>query len=136
VKNFNEGTDQLLNSGLDGLAVAGKLWAWLCSSHAEADVTPANVKADLTKVGTAVAVVGRSSVARIIDLGILDFSTSNVGSAKSVVVSTDDPANVGAKLLVIQDLNGGAAINLATSNGVVVDDLSIALDYLVSGSVN
>ena len=135
MRNFNEGVDVLLNNGLDGLTVANKLWAWMCSSHAEADVTPTNVKADLTKVGTAIGVTGRSSASRIIDLGALDFSATVTGTAKSVVVSTDDPANAGAKLVAIQDLNGGAAVDLAAVNGVIVDDLSIAVDYLVSGSV-
>lgn len=123
----------LLNVGLDGLPTANKLWAWLCSSHAEADVTPTNVMANLTKVGNAKSNTARTSSSRIIDCGAFDFSDVLTGTAKSVVVSTDDPANAGAKIIAIQDLNAGAAVNLST--GIIVDDLSIQVGYLTSGSV-
>jgi hypothetical protein len=134
MRDFNEGIDVLLNVGLDGMPVANKLWAWL-ATNTEASVSPTTVRSGLTKVGTALSVTGRSSVSRIIDLGLLDFSASNSGTIASVVVSTDDPAVGTAKVIVIQDVNGGATLDLAVTNGLIVDDLSFAVDYLVSGSV-
>ena len=135
MKNFDEGTDALLNDGLAGLATADTLHAWL-AAEAEADVTPTSVLADLTQVGTTVVAAGTlASASRIIDLGELDFSAETSGSVKSVVVSTDDPGNAGAKILAIQDLDGGSAIDLATASGLIVDDLSIEVGYLASGSI-
>jgi len=135
LRNFAEGMDALVNSGLDGLPTANKLYIWLCS-QAEADVTAATVLAGLTKVGTTVAgKTGLSSSSRVVDLGSADFSAETSGSVKSVVVSTDDPGTAGSKALAIQDLNGGTAINLATATGLIVDDLSIQIGYLASGTV-
>ena len=96
-------------------------------------MTPTNVKADLTFVGNVKSNTSRTSSSRIIDCGAFDFSDVLTGTAKSVVLLTDDPANAGAKIIAIQDLNAGAAVNL--SLGIIVDDISIKAGYLVSGSV-
>ena len=136
MRNFAEGIDDAVNAWLAGLPTANTLHCWLIA-EAEADVTAdTTVLADLTQGGTTVVAAGSLSCAsRIVDLGELDFSAETSGSVKAVAVSDDDPGNAGAKLVAVQDLNAGSAINLATANGVVVDDLSIQFGYLASGTV-
>lgn len=134
MENFDEGMKVLIENGLDGLPTANKLWAFLCNDN-EAAVSATTVKAGVTQTAatSALSVTGLSVTTRILDLGVLDWSAATVGSPKSVVVCTADPAGA-TKIIAMQDINGGSAIDLAAGPGVVVDDLAFRFSFFISGT--
>jgi len=131
VRNFNEGVDLITNSGLAGLPTANKLWFWKCD-QGEADVDPSMTLLMLTKTAGTVALsaTGRTCVARTIDCGAMSFPGLADTTAVAIIVSTDDPAVGGAKLVAIQDIVGGGVAYDAVSNGpLTVDGFTIKIAY-------
>jgi len=131
MRNFNEGVKVLVENGLDGLPVANKLWFVLCD-QAEADTDPTMAWANLTRTAgtTTNSATGLTCVARQVVLGAITWTGAGniVGSPKSILVLTADPAGA-TKLVAQQDINAGAAVNLATNSGYVCDGLTIKVAY-------
>jgi hypothetical protein len=125
---FDEGIDDAGNAWLASLPTPNKLYIWLCDEE-ETDVSTTDVLADLTQTaGSSVkSVTGLTCSARIIDLGvggIFDW-TELTGTPRSFVVSTDDPATPGAKLVLLQDIDGGATVALPFP----IDGVTVRLSY-------
>jgi hypothetical protein len=130
VRNFNEGIDNALNGWLADLPTPNKLWVFKCD-QAEADVDPTMVLADLTKTA-ATAAIGRTGLAcaaRVIDLGSFTFPETTDTTARSIVVSTDDPANVGAKVVFIEDITDGSPWDSTVNGPMIHDGLSFINAY-------
>jgi hypothetical protein len=126
-RNFNEGVDPGINAWLAALTTANKLWACLVT-QGEADIDPTIGLAALTRVGGTASKTGCASVSRAVDLGALAF-TGDCSTAKAVVVTDRDPTVGGAKAILIQDLNGGAALGAPAAAGAVIDGLTLKFVY-------
>lgn len=129
MRNFNEGVDQLVNTGLDGLATANKLYVMLCDQQ-ESDVDPTMTFSSLTQTATTASFskTSATSSSRTVDLGAFTWTETTPTTSRSVVILTKD-TGASPKAIAIQNLSDGAAWNCVTLGPPIVDDLSFKVGY-------
>lgn len=129
MRNFNEGVDVLVNSGLAGLPTANKLYVILCDQQ-ESDLDPTTVFASITQTATTAAFSKTScaSASRVVDLGAFTWTETTPTTSRSIVILTNATGS-SPKLVAIQNLTDGSAWNATTAGPPIVDDLSFKVAY-------
>lgn len=129
MRNFNEGVNAVVNSGLAGLPTANKLYVILIDQQ-ESDLDPTMTFASITQTsGTASFFkTGATSAARTIDLGAFTWTEITPTTSRAIAVLTDAVGG-SPKLLAVQNLTDGSAWNTTTAGPPIVDDLSIKVAY-------